>query len=147
MPKFISEQERWLWAGGGLLFVSIFLPTHPLSLPVTGVQTRVKGRIDFMEAPGGLGENPRRIQQQAGPWRCGGAGRGGPPPRPRASSSALPARLFSKRSDGLRGAPGVVLPGRGGKELEPEPAGPRKPALRGPGRLSRILGARRTSLP
>ena len=58
-----------------MLFVSIFLPTHSLSLPVTGVRTKVKGRIDLMEAPGGLEENPRRIQQQAGPWRWGGAGR------------------------------------------------------------------------
>ena len=73
MPKFISEQERWLWAGAGLLFVSIFLPTHPLSLPVTGVRTRVKRRIDLMEAPGGLGESRPRIQQQAG---RGGGGAG-----------------------------------------------------------------------
>lgn len=71
----------------------IFLPTHPLSLPVTGVLTRVKRRIDLMEAPGGLGESRPEDTAASGAWGVGG--RGGPPPWPRASSSALPARLFS----------------------------------------------------
>lgn len=126
MPKFISEQERWLWAGGGLLFVSIFLPTHPLSLPVTGVQTRVKGRIDLMEAPGGLGENPRRIQQQAGPWRCGGAGRGGagrcPGPAPAVAPCLRVCSPSARMASGVR--PGSSFPDAEEKSWSQSQQGP-----------------------
>lgn len=41
-------------------FVSVFLPTRPLSLAVTRVEIGVKVRTDGAEAPGGAG----KVRQQ-----------------------------------------------------------------------------------
>lgn len=129
------------------MFVSIFLP-HTLFPSCHWGADEGKGRIDLMEAPGAWGEPAGGYSGKRG--RGGAAGRGG---AGQAAAPAAPAvapclRVCSQAlgwPPGVR--PGVVLPGRGGKELEPEPAGPRKPALRGPGLAqSRILGAK-TNLP
>lgn len=97
MPKFISEQERCLRAGGGLLFVSVFLPTHPLSLPVTGVRVGVKVRIERTEAPGGLADAAERRRGGREGGRPGPAPAVAPsprvcPPNARVASGARPGR-------------------------------------------------------
>lgn len=76
MPKFISEQERWLRAG--LRFVVCFLvpPNATFPLAVTGVGVGVKVGKTARKPPGGQG------LQAAAPrarWEARGRGNGQPP--------------------------------------------------------------------